>query len=508
MTLPVTLAVKVDWNNDGDFGDSNEDISAYVQRLSVRRGRASVNDEFGAGSCTFYLDNQTGLFSPFNSGGALYGSLLPGRAVNIEATHDSITYPVFYGYLSDFRQERSPQGAPLMTFSAFDAFDVLRLGRIRLALQESKRVDELLDAVLDEAGWSAALRDLDTANVTVDRFWVQWQSPFDALRQAAKQELGGQLFMGRDGRVTFRERFARSSTSLYTTLTGPQALALEIRRDQLYDEVHHTRAGLDVDTATTVLYTHTPAGRILMPGTTSPLNTIHGDYLVAGKNVFTPVSTTDYLANSAADGSGTDKTAQVAVDDFTSYGGGYSITFGNLDSSPVYLYLNSGAAFQVRGQAVRLAADERLIKVQSTSPIVTGQVLTDAFDFNDDADSIEGYARYRAAVFSSLQPRPTVRLTPRNDSEMATVLGGEIGARVQVQNLTGQYPTQMDETFFIESIGISFAPGGFVDASWGLFQKDLAGGSFFRISGPAGGGQDYSTIAPAAATAGYDRIAW
>jgi len=32
-----TATVKIDWNNDGDFGDANEDISAYVKRITGKR---------------------------------------------------------------------------------------------------------------------------------------------------------------------------------------------------------------------------------------------------------------------------------------------------------------------------------------------------------------------------------------------------------------------------------------------------------------------------------------
>ena len=34
----------VDWNNDGDFGDSNENITSYVMQLEWQRGRDLANN--------------------------------------------------------------------------------------------------------------------------------------------------------------------------------------------------------------------------------------------------------------------------------------------------------------------------------------------------------------------------------------------------------------------------------------------------------------------------------
>lgn len=504
MAVAVAVNCYVDWNNDADFGDSNEDVSTYLQSASVRRGRSSVNDEFSPGSMTVELDNQTGLFSPFYAAGALYGSILPGRAIKLEAVHSAVTYPVFYGYVTDYQQSRTPDGRPSVVIQAFDAFDVLRLGEIRTELLETVTVDSAIGTFLDDAGWSASLRDLDTSVETIDRIWQHRATPLAAIRAAAKQELGGQLHMSRDGKVTFRNRDYRSSQAVYATITGPQALGFAVRREDFYDSIHHTVAGLVEDASATALYTLSPQGRELMPGSTDPRNTIHFELSMGGKSLVTPVATTDYNANAQADGGGTDKTAQVTVSSFTAYGGGGTVVFDNLDSSPVYLY--GTPALQVRGTAIRRSTDDRAIEVAATAPVVSGQVLSDAFDWNDNVDGVSGYAHYRAGVFSAMQPRPTIRLIPSDDTEMATVLGGEIGKRITVTNTSGLYPTQMNDDFFIEGISISFSPGVLVDCSWNLWARDQGMGRFFRISGASGGGADYSTIADT--TGVYDRLAF
>lgn len=508
MALAYDVKAYVDWSGDGDFADTGEDVSARLLSVATRRGRSSVNDEIAPGSMSFDLDNQEGDYSPYNAGSPLYGNVIPGRACKLEVVANATTYPVSYGYLSSIMQSRAPSDRPAMQFGALDAFDLLRLGSVRVALQESQRVDQLLGAILDAAGWSATMRDLDTATETPDRFWSYRASPLAALRLAAKQELGGMLFVARGGDITFRNRFWKALRTSAMTISGARSLAVELRREDIYDEVHHTRAGLDVAAAVSTLYSHTPTGYMLQPGSSDPRNTIHGQFAVAGKNVVSPVSTTDYLANSAADGTGTDKTAQVSVSAFTDYGGGFSVTFSNADSSPVYLYLNSSAAFNIRGQAVRRQDDDRTIEVAGSGAIVSGQVLTDAFEFSDNVAGIEGYAHYRATMLGQWQPRPRIEVIPQTTAELEDLLALELGERVTVTNTSGLYPSQLSGDFHVEAIEWRWAPGEAAVCTLGLFSRDLAGGSFFRISGPAGAGPDYSTIAPAAATVGYDRLAW
>lgn len=724
MAVAVTVNCYIDWDNNESFADTNEDVSAYLQNASVSRGRSSVNDEFAPGAMTVELDNQTGLFSPFNASGSLYGSILPGRAIKLEAVHSTVTYPVFYGYVSSYSQSRTPDGRPSVVIQALDAFDILRFGKIRTALFEDKLPSQLITSILDAAGWSASLRDLDTGTSIVPFFWAEQIDPLTALRQAAKQELGGSLYMSADGKVTFKNRFYRGGLVSSATLTGPQALGFEARRDDVIDKVQFQRGGLSLDTDLTTVFSQSPVGQAVSPGTASKNNQMSGSFSLAAKNVQTPSNSTDdtysssvegtspvaywrlgessgttaadeegshdgtyvgsptlgatgalygaantgvefdgatqyvdvpyaaalnpstisveawlkvasgsgtyrnivsstyfnsildfggyylqvglddrlafvilspglsqialgpsiavdelvhavatydgvyvrlfvngskvaevvggsirpntsgnlrigsyslsgfyfpglidevsiydhilseesvkahyyagiypdYSFNSAANLTGTDKTNQVTVDDFSAYGGGFAIDFDGLDSSDVYL-----SRLEVRGQAIRRSNDNRLITVTPASSIVSGQVLSDSFDFYDDVDEITGFATLKASTLSTIQPRPSVSVIPGTDAQMAEVLGFDLGDRITITNTIGLYPTEINDDFHIESINISFAPGVLVTCQLGLFTRDQALGSLFRISSDDSSAE-YSLIATDAATSGYDRI--
>lgn len=82
-----TYAVKIDWNNDGDFLDVGEIVTNACMKVTYWRG---FQDEFGhaeAGGCRITLRDTDGTYVPENAGSALYGSLVPNRTVCVNATY-------------------------------------------------------------------------------------------------------------------------------------------------------------------------------------------------------------------------------------------------------------------------------------------------------------------------------------------------------------------------------------------------------------------------------------
>lgn len=102
MAANPALKAAVDWNNNGTFGDANEDISARVvgegRLLTITR---SVDFMGGAGSpsdCRLSLDNSDNFFTR-GSSSPVSANLHPGRQLRIEAIYNSITYPIFHGWI-------------------------------------------------------------------------------------------------------------------------------------------------------------------------------------------------------------------------------------------------------------------------------------------------------------------------------------------------------------------------------------------------------------------------
>lgn len=502
----VALKVYVDWNNDGDFSDANEDISQYVETFTIKRGRASSTDQFSAASGSFTVRNTDGRFNPFYASSPLYPNVVPGRAVKVDAVYNSTTYPVFKGrWTSSDGSFNSPDGSQL-TFEVIDGFEQLRLTTTSIALQENKRVDQCIGSILDSISWSATDRTLDTSLETLEKFIVYKLGTQEALQTAASQELGGGLWMGRDGKVIFRNREYRANQAVTATLSGTfDDLSVSLRQEDTAAIVRASYVRFITGTAGSVVFQISSGGRALYPGDDNANNSFEGEFTsYAAGTVITPVAVTDWTVNSAQDGSGTDKTAQVSISSFTSAAKGFRITFNNLDSQPVYLQ-----TFFVRATPTTTAVEENVVTVQNASPIVEGQTIQTTFGHQSNGTGVAGWASWEAATRVVQQPRVTVTMRPDTDALMALVLGADIWQRMTISDTAASWNSHVAGDYFIESIALTFARGGPapVTAQWLMFPEDLSRGTLFRISGAAGAGQDYSTIA-AATGDGFDRLSY
>lgn len=491
---------------------SFEDVTGEVLDVSWDRGRSSVNDQMAMGTATVTLLNVDGKYSPFDTGSDIYPNMVPGRKVKIQIANQSTTYPIFFGRISDISQGLDPHDAPTVELSLEDEFGRLGLSRYRsagvLVTLEGGRVDSLIGLIINAEFAGEMVHSLERGSGGIWR-WAMDDTHLQAFRTAAHQELGGSVFMsaGDNGAglpvLVFYNREHRSAQPIHATFTGPQALDMQLRQSDWIDEVIHRRAGLTASDDVTPIYNLFPTGRELATGSADPINTINGRYIYSATNVVEPVADIDYTVNAAADGSGQDLTKFVSVDSFTSFGGGFQITFDNASGLTGYLTL-----FQIRGQVVRQSGEEREITVTDASAPVKNQTLRDTFDFNDDADAIKGYAQFRLFAGTTFYPRRLdVLLRPRDDSEATDILGIDLAKRLTITNTTGLYPSEINADFIVEHISGSYTPEAGLIYRCTLWHEVAAIANFFRISGAAGDGNDYSQIVGDAATVG-DRIAF
>lgn len=498
------MLVEVDWNDNGDFNDTNDDVSDDVLDANWFRGRGGVTEEFGMGTGVVVLNNKSGLYSPYDTAGTLYDDLLPGRKVRISVSYLSARYGQFTGYISQLGEGRSDlDSVPTTTLDLSDLFDRLNEGNVRILLQEDQRIDELLETIRAETQLTAAEVDFDTALTTLPIWWTHQSSPMEAFRRAAREEAASHLFVSVDGLLTWRNRNARSLAISIGTFALQRTLDTLTRIDDFVDEVRIRRSGILIETSVQVVYALFPIGRAIEPGSTHPANTMNGEYpLGSVRNPVTPVSGEDYTFNSAQDGTGNDVTSQVSVDSFTSFGGGWQIVWDNGTGKKAYIQ-----RFEIRGEPVRNSTEENYItKTNSESPVRDRTFKRD-FEFNDDADELGGFATFMLDALSRKLPRPAFRPTRRDTTEITAVLSAELGSKIVLQNLTGRLQTKIDDEFFIEEIGGRLVKGAdnIIDVRWRLSHEAQTLGNFFRMSGSV---VSHSVIKAASASADGDRIAF
>lgn len=503
MSIDYTLKMYIDWNDDGDFEESNEDVSSSVQVASTRRGRSAVQDSVAPGEMSFSLINTDGTYSPFNSGSLLYGSMYPGRRVKLEVHTANGVFPIFFGDLGDFGQAAQIGEIPVSEATAYDAMERFGFGDGRTKIQALKdvRADEIIWEVLANNGFTEIM-DLDTAYNFLVAHWAWNMRDRDIIERATREDLGATSYIGNDGRFCFRNKTWRAEKTSRLTISGARATAVGLRREDFLTQVVLSRSGLIEDLEQTVVFSLSPTGQRMEPGSSSALNTIVGEYYGAAFSVVTPVANTDWTFNTEPDGSGVDKTAQVTVHEFIDYGGGFQITFSNNDASDVYLTL-----LDIRGIAMEQSNDDRDVTSDVVSPVVTDNRYTEQYECNDDVVAIQAYGNYIAGVSNILQPRPTVEVVPKTTSALEDFLRLEYGDRVTLDVSDPDQALYINADFHVESIEWNFAVGSLPTVRLGLLHRDFVRGSVFRISSPTDVTKQYSRIAAAGATSG-DRIGW
>jgi hypothetical protein len=101
------------------------EITQYVRNVNIKRGRDNDLQQFASGSANVTLDNRTRIFDPFNSAGVYYGNLLPRRQIKIVGQWQSVTYPIFRGYIAGFPVGYTDAGKDSTV--QIDCFDALGL---------------------------------------------------------------------------------------------------------------------------------------------------------------------------------------------------------------------------------------------------------------------------------------------------------------------------------------------------------------------------------------------
>jgi len=354
----------VDWNNDGDFGEGGEDISAYVIKSNWKRGRGSVSPLTGrsqSGSATLTIDNATGYFSKKNAASPYYGKMKLGRKVRIEMKIGS------GGWITMFTGELdtvSPVGAAQrsdnqVTLTAKGI--ITRLGDrayVTVEMQVDIATGAAVALVFDAIGFTAY--SVDTGQTTMSRWWTNGKvAALEAIRQIEETELG--FFLeGRDGSGIFQDRSYRFtgdrlvSQACYTNMVdGAPAGSLRFETIEPIDRRQDIYNIVEVDvrvfnkTEDEVLWTLVNINDDTNPGG-APILIAAGDTFKVRAKFPNPTTQNGWIAvdewgivdlqaNSAGDGSGDDLTELLIPADPVKYSNAMDLEFHNTNAVPCYI---------------------------------------------------------------------------------------------------------------------------------------------------------------------------
>jgi len=236
----VDLTVEIGFDsNPFDNSITFTDVSNYVRQFTTKRGRANELGQFVGGTCSILLSNADNRFNPNNTASPYYDSgsgetkIQPHKVVRIQATYDSTTYPIFYGFLDMIPVSYPALGADsTVVFNCVDAFKLFnqvtlnsagwRLGRggfselgisTVMGYEDTTELSsDRITRLLDQVQFPSGLRSINTGTINVISQSSTSSDVLTLLRDVERAE-NAQFFMGADGVATFRNRDYRLSNT-------------------------------------------------------------------------------------------------------------------------------------------------------------------------------------------------------------------------------------------------------------------------------------------------------
>lgn len=185
------------------------DVSNQINRIETKRGRNALIDEFQTGTLTLRIIDQNGDFNPENPASPYYTYLTPMKKVQISATYNSVTYPIFSGFITSY-VTTYPREAEDVTYTTIQAVDALRLAQnAQISTVAGTSAGQLSGArinnILDQISWPATMRDIDTGLTTVQADPGTTRTALAALVTVTQSEYGA-FYVDASGSFVFQDR--------------------------------------------------------------------------------------------------------------------------------------------------------------------------------------------------------------------------------------------------------------------------------------------------------------
>ena len=391
--------------------------------------------------------------------------------ITADGTATAVTFKsagIWYGYLNDIVPVPSQRGRKLAMLEAFGALAQFTEENVELPMATNIASGDVFDDILDELGWPAADRDVDTGKSTFARFWSKSISALKLMRSVVKSE-NGFIVEDRNGDIRFEDRHRRllaPHTVSQATFDDAAASTLKYHNPVQQNPRLFIRNSFTVDIrqytvgSLAVLWTlpETAANSpMLAPGEFRDFKAI---YPVAdspsedvGVDAWTTlVDSTDYEANTQSGGGGTDVSSDIGVTLVVKRGNSMSFRLTNNGAVSAFITL-----LQARGTPVAQSDPIPMISEDAASIVLFKKRSFDLSEhFLSSSQDGQDWCDYNVAIFATEIPIIDVELlgnTSLVHMEASKLL--DISDRVTFKGLTQATQLGLNEDFFIETIAAS-----------------------------------------------------
>lgn len=221
------------------------DITSRVRRFNISRGRRSEFTFNPAGFASVELNNHDRAFDPLYPDSPFYGNIIPRRELRITTG----TAVQFSGWVEDWNLTYLPNGDSVASAECVDATSIIASQTLTAGTPTQELSGARINAVLDDAGvnWPAALRNIDTGGTELGTQPIEEGTNALSYLQTIARTEPGEFFIGKEGRVNFRDRNFTATTDGLVVFggTGVDFVGIEVvyGSDQLYNQVVVSRLG-------------------------------------------------------------------------------------------------------------------------------------------------------------------------------------------------------------------------------------------------------------------------
>jgi len=137
------------------------------------------------------------------------------KKVSIAATYNSVTYPLFSGFITSYVNTQ-PKDATEVAYTTIQAVDAMRLAyNAQISTVTGASAGDLsgtrINEILDEIDWPASQRDIDPGQTTMQADPGTARTALGAMQTVAQSEYGS-IYVGFDGSFVFKDRLTATET--------------------------------------------------------------------------------------------------------------------------------------------------------------------------------------------------------------------------------------------------------------------------------------------------------
>ena len=222
------------------------DVTADLESVTISRGKSRSLDRYQAGNLVVNFNNRNRYFDPTYVDSPYFGQIVPRRDIRIWVNN----LIAFVGTIDDWDLQYSPSGESTATASAYDGFNFLAGQTLTAGTYSSQKSGARVAAVLADASVAWPFGSVvDTGSATLQGDAVTAEDNALQYLQLVESTEPGDLFVARDGKLTFydRAKVFPSATAPVLTDSGSGIEYSQIRvtygSELLYTQAELTRKG-------------------------------------------------------------------------------------------------------------------------------------------------------------------------------------------------------------------------------------------------------------------------